>query len=62
MSKVKFLMDYRGVLTGERYFVAGDEAELEDSSAAALELRGYVEIVGQEPAPKTTTTKRSKRK
>jgi hypothetical protein len=61
MATVKFIMDYRGVLTGERYFVAGVETELDDSSAKALELRGYVEILGQEPTSKTTVSKRGKK-
>jgi len=36
MSKVKFLVDYRGVLTNEEYYLAGEVANLENGAAARL--------------------------
>jgi len=36
MTKVKFLMDYRGKLTGEQFYQEGETAEFEEAVAAEL--------------------------
>lgn len=60
--KVKLLADYRGVLTGEAFYAAG-EHELSDDMAQALINGGRAELVkpAPKPAPKTVT-KRAARK
>lgn len=45
MVKIKFLQDYRGVLTNEAYFVAGDETAVAKDTAVKLADRGIVEMV-----------------
>ena len=60
--RVKLLQDYRGVLTGEAFYAAG-EHELSDDMAQALVNDGRAESL--EPAPKpasTTITKKAARK
>lgn len=50
MSKIRFLVDYRGVLTGENYYQAGDVVE--HHNAAALVAEGRAEYVkAEKPAP-----------
>lgn len=61
MTLVKFIADYRGYLTNETYYQAGNEAELEDSQAATLAERGYVEIVEPPKEDKPATRKRGKK-
>jgi hypothetical protein len=51
MKQVRFLSDYRGVLTGELYFVAGQRGELPDGAAFELRERGLVELVDEGPEP-----------
>lgn len=48
--KVRFVVDYRGVLTGEQWFQAGQEAEIADLQAEQLIADGRAEAV--KPAPK----------
>ena len=51
---IRFLSDYRGVLTKEAYYRIGETAELPDVAAAALIGRGLaekVEPVEPEPQP-----------
>ena len=62
MIQVKFLTDYRGVLTGERFYEAGEVAEFEDKAADQLIKDNRAELVVAEkadPSP-TTTTKRTR--
>ena len=62
MIKVKFLVDYRGVLTNERFYEAGDVAEFEDKQASQLIKDNRAALVVAEkadPSP-TTTTKRTR--
>ena len=47
MSKIRFIVDYRGALTGEQYFTAG--TEMSHASAAALVADGRAEFVEIEP-------------
>lgn len=59
--KIRFLQDYRGKLTGERYFLAGAEAEFADDNARAMLDRGVAEEVSAEPvedAPKKPTRRK----
>jgi hypothetical protein len=59
--KIKLLADYRGVLTGEAYYKAG-EHEMPEKVAQALVKAGRATSVNEpEPAPKpkTTRTKRA---
>ena len=46
MAVIKFIVDYRGVLTGERYFQVGDVIDLANATALVAEGRAvYVEKV-----------------
>lgn len=47
--RVRFLRDYRGTLTAERFYRTGEEAELQNGDAAALVADGVCEIIAQEP-------------
>lgn len=58
--KIRFLVDYRGVLTGEEYFLAGAVADgLENAEALVAEGRAEVVESPPEPAP---TPRRSRKK
>jgi hypothetical protein len=57
MTKVKFLADFRGRLTQERFFEAGVAAEFDNETADALVNEKRAEYV--KPAAKKTTTKKS---
>jgi hypothetical protein len=46
--RVRFLVDYRGHLTNEQFYVAGDAVEFADAVAAQLIADGRAEVV--EPA------------
>ena len=64
MKTVKFLVDYRGVLTGEKFFKTDETAVFDDAMASALIDAGRAELVQEpepEPVEKTTTTKRTRR-
>lgn len=52
MKKVRFLMDYRGKLTGEIFYTKGEVAEFEAGVAAALVEDKRAEYVN-EKATKT---------
>ena len=45
MTQVQFVRDYRGKLTGERFYQAGDIAEFADSDAVALVERQAVKVL-----------------
>lgn len=47
--KVRFLQDYRGVLTGERFYRKGDVVDVAD--ADGLVAAGRAELVEPGPAP-----------
>ena len=47
MKKVKFLRDFRGILTGEVYKQAGETMELSKDAAAELVKQGVVELVAK---------------
>lgn len=49
---VRFLRDYRGKLTGETYYLAGQIVSLPNGEAAQLIAQGVCEPVAQESAPK----------
>ena len=62
--RINLLADYRGVLTNERFFVAG-EYDLDGDTAFALVAAGRAEYIDEpepEPKPKTTATKRNTKK
>ena len=48
---VRFLVDYRGVLTGEIFYEAGTEVDIESNSAMRLIADKRAEMVEQEPEP-----------
>lgn len=48
---VRFLVDYRGVLTGEQYFTADTEAEIADGAARKLIADERAEAVDETPEP-----------
>jgi hypothetical protein len=52
MKKVKFLRDFRGILTGEVYKQAGETMELSKDAAAELVKQGVVELVKAKAKPK----------
>lgn len=49
MTTIRFLVDYRGKLTGERFYQEGQTMEVEPEVAAELAKRGRAEIV-QKPS------------
>lgn len=51
MADVKFLQDYRGVLTEEQYYTAGAVASFPDGRAAALVQAGRAERVTEASEP-----------
>ena len=62
--KTHLYADYRGVLTGERFYAAG-EHDLDEGAAIALVAAGRAEYIDEpepEPKPKTTATKRNTKK
>ena len=68
MKTVKFLKDYQGVKTGERFFYTGQEVELNDRDALGLVDMGAAELVGEihepdyvepQPEPKAAPKKRA---
>jgi hypothetical protein len=61
--KIQLFHDYRGVLTGERYYVAGEYSipgTMLEMDAKALVAGGHAEYV-DEPEPVQPTPKRGKR-
>jgi hypothetical protein len=60
--KVKLLQDYRGVLTNEAFFTAG-EHDMADDMARALVNDGRAEALepSAKPAPKTITKKAARK-
>lgn len=65
---VRFIVDYRGVLTKEEYFLAGDEHEFAPPVEKALVDEGRAEFVGRpeksdgaEVAPEVTQKPPAKR-
>ena len=42
--QVQFLQDYRGKLTGERFYQAGDATEFDESTARQLAERNIIKI------------------
>ena len=52
MKKVKFLRDFRGILTGEVYKQAGQTMELPNDAAAKLVKQGVVGLVKAKAKPK----------
>lgn len=62
--RINLLNDYRGVLTGEQFYTAG-EHDLEEGTASALVAAGraeYIDVPEPEPAAPTKTTKRNTKK
>jgi len=59
--KVRFLQDYRGVLTGEVFYQSGDEATLPDGDQLVKAGRAVV-IMADKPAPKRKPTKKKVKK
>ena len=49
--QVQFLVDFRGKLTRENYYVAGEVAEFEAGTAQALIDGGWATAVSPTPAP-----------
>ena len=45
MTEVEFLQDYRGVLTKEQYYVAGQRVVFQPDTAHELHKRGIVDII-----------------
>ena len=54
--RVQFLVDYRGKLTRENYYVTGQVAEFEPAIAQALIDEGRAVAVVPEPAPEIAPT------
>ena len=60
--RMRFLRGFRGRLTGERFYQAGDEAEIEDTAAQRLIQQGVAEQVQPDPEPEAPALpRRSKR-
>jgi hypothetical protein len=47
--RIKFITDYRGVLTGERYYQAGEMGDFESPAAARLVNAGRAEYAEDQP-------------
>ena len=47
MKKIRFVSDYRGVLTKERYYQTGDVVEI--ANAASLVIAGRAEFIEPDP-------------
>lgn len=59
---VQFLTDFRGKLTRENYYTAGDQVEFDDAIAEALIDEGRAVAVTPEPAPEPAPVKPAPRK
>ena len=59
--KSTLLQDYRGVLTGERFYPAGQH-DLDDATAAALIAAGRAVPVAPEPKPEPEPAKPARRR
>ncbi len=60
MVKVRFLVDYRGILTKEQYFTAGAEVEFPEGIAEALVAEERAELV-KPPVKRRTRRKTAAR-
>jgi len=49
--RVQFLVDFRGKLTKENYYLAGEQAEFDAGTAQALVSEGRATEVSPTPAP-----------
>ncbi len=58
--KIKFLVDFRGRETGERYYRAGETVELEDETAQTLVSDGRAELVVKSPISKPKSKPKGK--
>ena len=57
--KVRFIVDYRGVLTAEAWFQAGDEADISAANAEQLIADGRaVAVEAPKPAPKRSAARK----
>lgn len=59
--KILLLADYRGVLTGERFYPAG-EHDLDEAIASALIAAGRAVLVTSEPEPEPEPVKPTRRR
>lgn len=57
MTQIRFLVDYRGVLTKERYFLAGCVVEDSEIHATELVAEGRAEFVDHGPVLEELTRK-----
>lgn len=57
MIRIRFLTDYRGRLTQERYYLAGAEASIDDAPAQELVKRKLAEVVTAAPAKRARKDK-----
>jgi hypothetical protein len=58
---IRFLVDYRGVLTAERYYTAGCVVEDSELQAAELVAEGRAEFFGHGPVLDELTIKELRR-
>lgn len=58
MIQVRFVKDYRGVLTGEQFYEMGAVVSFEDTTARQLVNDGRAEIVKPSRKPRKTTRKK----
>jgi hypothetical protein len=49
--RVQFLVDFRGKLTREQFYLAGEQAEFDAGTAQALVSEGRAAAVSPTPAP-----------
>lgn len=59
---VRFLRDYQGRLTGERFYLAGQVVDLDDGAAQAIIDEGAAIAEPVQAEPDAPATKRSKGK
>lgn len=51
MMRVRFLVDFRGKLTRERFYLAGEEVDVDESAGTVLIGNGFAEAVPPEQPP-----------
>ena len=60
MMKVKFLVGYRGWITGERHYPPGTVCELDEDAAVRLIDEGRAELYQEKPGPVEATPSATK--
>lgn len=57
---IRFLADYQGRLTGERFFLKDTEVDIEDAAAQAIIEEGRAVAVDAPPVPQQAVKRKAK--